>query len=580
MLQELENYYDEYCRAVRTEAESLRMVQMPRITEELFAIFENTGNRLAYEAVYFQRRKFLAVFGLKAVLDREERDIARLEEIIREVCGEECWALPAHVNRKADENWRIYVDLFAAETAQTLAEITALLKGLISEETAGHVKREVLRRVLQPVLRSEAPYGIWEYNTGNWCAVCGGSVGSAAMYLLGDEPEKQETLLWRICDSLEHYYLEGFAEDGACLEGLGYFTYGMTYFTGFADQLYRFTEGKKDLFQTEKLKRIAEFQAKCYFKSGKTVSFADGFSEDTFRPGLTCYLAMKYPSAGLPDMKRASGLNDDTCYRWMGLYRDLIWTKLYLERGKESGGELNSAAKSTETGCVVLPDAQWAICQSRNGAGMAVKGGNNGEPHNHNDVGSFFYLNGEDFLLADLGCGEYTRDYFSEKRYNYLCCRSLGHNVPLIDGGEQLAGEGYGCNSFEADKDGIVVIDFAGAYGNPALSSLVRRLSWDRENGSLSVKDTFEFSEGLQSIRENLVTQWKPEITDHEIRIQGREKACLIRVDGDGIRIDCIRQDYSDHEGTRREVWLLQWEVPLEEGRNRTEARFTVNPCL
>ena len=574
MREKLRNYYEAYCESIREEAERLRPKQMPQPTEELFAIFENTGNRLTYEAVYFQRRKFLAIFGLKTILDGEEQDIAKLEEVLEEICGEECWALPAHVNREKDRDWRIYVDLFAAETGQTLAEILSLLEGKISERVAGMIRREVRRRVLDPFCRSKAPYGIWEYNRSNWCAVCGGSVGSAAIYLMQEEPERLGTVLKRICYSLQQYYLEGFAEDGTCLEGLGYFTYGMTYFAGFAEQLYRFTEGKADLFQGEKLARIAAFQAKCYFDSGRTVSFADGFCADTLRPGLTCYLAMRYPEAGIPPMECAAGINDDTCYRWMGLYRNLIWTRRYLELwGAES---VPDAAAYPKMGICVLPDAQWVICHSRNGAGMAAKGGNNGEPHNHNDVGSFFYLNGEDVLLTDLGCGEYTGDYFSDRRYGYLCCRSLGHNVPLVDGGEQLSGEAYGCDLFEAGEEGRIVIGFAGAYGNPALQSLTRRLDWNQEDGTLQVEDVFTLSRELQSLRENLVTVWKPEIQDNEIRIQGEKKGCLITIQGKPAEIACIRQDFSDHDGIRRDVWLLQWEVYLPGESGTGSACFSV----
>ena len=240
MLAELERFYADYCSSIRREADALRGEKMPAVTEELFAIYENTGNRLTYEGVYFLRRKYLAVFGLKGILDGEERDILKLEEVIRDICGEECWALPAHVNRKADENWRIYVDLFASETAQTLAEITYMLKDRLSAEVSEEARREVMRRVLVPFAQSRAPYGHWEYGESNWCAVCGGSIGSAAIYLLGERAEQltggeTETLrriLDRVCYSLEHYYLKSFAGDGTCLEGLGYFTYGMTYFTG------------------------------------------------------------------------------------------------------------------------------------------------------------------------------------------------------------------------------------------------------------------------------------------------------------------------------------------------------------
>ena len=599
MLRELERYYEDYCESIRQEAEKLRAEEMPEPTEDLFAIYENTGNRLIYEDVYFERRKFLAVFGLKAILDGEERDIQKLEDILEGICAEECWALPAHVNRMTDENWRTYVDLFAAETAQTLAEIASLLGGRLSQETVRTVEQEVMRRVLAPFSASRPPYSHWEYGASNWCAVCGGSVGSAAMYMLKDRPEELTAILERICHALETYYLKSFAEDGACLEGLGYFTYGMTYFAGFAGQLYEFTKGRRDLFRSEKLARIAAFQAKCYFPSGRTVSFADGSADERFRVGLTCYLAMKYPEAQIPPMERAAGLDGDNCYRWMGLYRNLTWTKEYIDflRGqgvraeeeadagkgnaeREAGGEENAGKKAdgkeAAAGKTVLPDAQWIICRSANGAGMAAKGGHNGEPHNHNDVGSFFYINGKDFLLADLGCGEYTRDYFAEKRYGYLCCRSLGHNVPLIDGREQLPGGGYGCDGFRADGAGRTVISFAGAYGNPNLKSLVRTLDWDEATGTLQVEDCFRTTGRLQSVRENLVTQWKPEIEGGTIWIYGAGKGCVISVEDSDAEIVSVHQGFSDHGGILRDVWLLQWEVLWEGAQGQVKSCFRV----
>lgn len=577
MLQELERFYEDYCDSIRKEADAMRAEKMPEITEELFAVYENTGNRLIHEAVYFRRRKFLAIFGLKAVLDHQEEDIAKLEEVLLDICSEECWALPAHVNRKEDRDWRIFVDLFASETAQALSEITSLLEDVLSKTTVETVRQEVLRRVLVPFSASQAPYSHWEYGASNWCAVCGGSIGSAALYLLKDKPEELTPLLDRICYALEHYYLKSFAEDGACLEGLGYFTYGMTYFTGFAQQLYEFTAGKRNLFRIGKLAKIAAFQAKCYFPSGKTVSFADGYTDDAFQMGLTCRLSMEYPEAGIPPLWRAADLNDDNCYRFMGLYRNLAWTRAYIDslRGAQSAAAETDAVAKKAIGQIVLPDAQWTICQSGTSAGMAAKGGHNAEPHNHNDVGSFFYLIGTDVLLTDLGCGEYTRDYFSEKRYEHLCCRSLGHNVPLIDGGEQLAGAEYRCDSFETDGQGRTVISFAESYGNPKLKSLIRILDWNAEDGTLRVEDHCQAT-ALLDFKENLITPWKPEIQGNRIRIRGAQSSCEILIEGPAVEAECIHQDFHDHGGYRRDVWLIQWEVPAGEKTDLSSVCFTL----
>ena len=107
---------------------------------------------------------------------------------------------------------------------------------------------------------------------------------------------------------------------------------------------------------------------------------------------------------------------------------------------------------------------------------MAAKGGNYGESQNHNDVGSFLYLAGDEMLLTDLGAGEYTRDYFGEKRYDILCNHSFGHSVPVIDGKGQKEGTEYACSHFEADGSGRTVISFGQAYGTERVKSLTRSL--------------------------------------------------------------------------------------------------------
>lgn len=57
--------------------------------------------------------------------------------------------------------------------------------------------------------------------------------------------------------------------------------------------------------------------------------------------------------------------------------------------------------------------------------GIAFKGGNNDEPHNHNDIGSFLLTVEGEVFLTDLGCGEYTKEYFQpDTRYD-ICVTDL-----------------------------------------------------------------------------------------------------------------------------------------------------------
>ena len=169
--------------------EELRKLAMPEVTEELFALFETTGNRLKYEEVYFTHRKFLAVFGMAAYVWKRKEDVAKLTEVLEEICGEECWALPAHVNRAKEKDWRITVDLFASETAQALAEFLGFVNESLPEEyklpteLCAKVESEIERRVLTPFFSSEPNYGCWECADHNWNAVCAGSIGSAEQLL-------------------------------------------------------------------------------------------------------------------------------------------------------------------------------------------------------------------------------------------------------------------------------------------------------------------------------------------------------------------------------------------------------------
>lgn len=48
-----------------------------------------------------------------------------------------------------------------------------------------------------------------------------------------------------------------------------------------------------------------EFQQKCYFPGGNTLSFSDGDSKSRYRMGLTCHFAMLDPNVKIPPLVRA-----------------------------------------------------------------------------------------------------------------------------------------------------------------------------------------------------------------------------------------------------------------------------------
>ena len=560
----MKSFHENYIRTVQCLAEEMRKLSLPKVTEELFALYETTGNRLNYEEVYFLRRKFLAVFAMASYIGKKEEDIRKLSEIVQEICEEECWALPAHVNRKEDKNWRNTVDLFASETAQTLAEIIGFINPSLPKELqlsktlCDRVGKEIEERVFTPFFTSEPNYGCFECADHNWNAVCMGSIGSACIYLMQEkEKERLSACLQRVCHSLT-FYLDGFREDGACMEGIGYFTYGMTYFVGFAEQLLRYSKGTINLFDNEKVQKIAQFQQKMYFASGKTVSFSDGEQKARFKMGLTSFLAKQYEGVRIPKKTLAAEFTSDTCYRFMGLLRDYLWT---MEDGEESKTEDNAPTARHE----ILPDAQWSICESEAETALAIKGGTNGEPHNHNDVGSFCFVAGDEFLLTDLGAGEYTKEYFGAGRYDILCNSSLGHSVPMIGGCLQEAGTEHKASEFFADGAGTTVISFAGAYPRKVAKKLTRTTRFSLTAGDVMVEDAYALPKGTNSFTEQLVTQYSVELTGFEIKIRGKAYDAIVTLPKEVHDIRCVEKVHKNHEGKAETVRLVQWDIPLKQ---------------
>ena len=399
LLEKIKEYAAQYEKEVREISDQLREEKMPALSRTLFDEYEINGNRLRYEAVYFKRREFLSAFGLASIIWHKKEDIQKLEYVIGEICSEGCWALSAHVKRLEDPNWRMTIDLTASETGHTLAHLYTLLKDELSEETKECIRKEVFRRILTPFMSAKAPAYGWEDATNNWNAVCCGNIGSTAIFLLEDGAEK-EKLLSRIRYAIETYYLEGFGADGACTEGLGYWGYGFMNMVVFAmDQ--RSLDPTYDLMAFEKTEKIAHFQEKCYFAHGRTISFSDGSGKGKYPMGLTCCLADLYRDIRFPDPVYARGFTGDRCWNWNELYTGWRWTKQYLEDVKN--GIVEAPKPLAGAGVEFLPDAEWCILRGEYNTAVVAKGGNNDEPHNHNDVGSFFYLVDGEALLDDLG---------------------------------------------------------------------------------------------------------------------------------------------------------------------------------
>ena len=152
---------------------------------------------------------------------------------------------------------------------------------------------------------------------------------------------------------------------------------------------------------------------------------------------------------------------------------------------------------------------------------MAIKGGNNGESHNHNDVGTFVvYYNGEPFVI-DAGVDTYSRTTFSPDRYSLWYMQSSYHNLPDINGVAQKDGSSFKAADavFDQEKRELS-LELRNAYPPEAGIRSFRRTLRLEEN-SVTVTDRFDL-EGEGKVEEHYLFQNKPDLSvPGVLRVEG-----------------------------------------------------------
>ncbi|MEH7416197.1 heparinase II/III family protein [Neobacillus drentensis] len=493
---------------IRNEGVRLLTEQDPELPYSLFKIFSETGFRLEYERVYFEKRRRLNTFAIMVLADSKNLDyLTALENSIWSICNEYSWCLPAHLQNSPETSTQASyslkeaffpeysIDLFAAETAFSLAEILKLTEDYLNPLICKRIREEVFKRILYPF--KENQFG-WEKQTHNWAAVCAGSIGSAAMYLIEDAGELA-IILERVLPSMDSY-LKGFNEDGVCLEGYGYWQYGFGYYVYFADLLKKRTEGRVNLFDSEKVHQIALFQQRSFLNRNLVVNFSDAQPTASVFLGLSHYLSKIYKDFEVPEQDLRAKYTEDHCSRWAPAIRNLLWF---------DETELPTPWKS-ET--FYSEESAWFISRHQSESGyfsFSAKGGHNDEPHNHNDLGHFILQGHKEVFLKDLGAGLYTKDYFNDKRYTYLGNGSQGHSVPIINNQFQKEGPNHFSRIYNASLEEEVdtfELDIANAYEVDSLQKLSRKFTWVKRNQpQLILEDIYTFTEQPDSIIERFI---------------------------------------------------------------------------
>lgn len=519
--------------------------QVQEIPFDGYKKYLSTGERLTFENAYFQKRKQLTTLSLAYLLRKDHKVKELLEQVIWEICDEYSWALPAHlpiINDKYSKESSRWIDLFAAESAESLSEIIVLLKNDLSALLIDRVEDEIERRVLLPF--EQKKWG-WEDLENNWSAVIAGSIGITVMNLLEKNSVRQRSILDRLDHSFKSY-LSGFGADGACLEGVGYWGYGFGYYIYFAEK-YRSVLGSDYYLSMDKVKKIAEFPYHTMVNKNSYVPFSD-YSQPELPSGLLSFCYHEF-GVKIPNSEAVSSLDFDHCYRFAHVYRNLIWTTS------------NILEHHHENDVHYFEQAEWITARlPKFDLYFAAKGGNNQESHNHNDIGHFVFGSIATLYLTDLGAGEYTKDYFNEKeRYRFLVTSSEGHSLPIINGQLQTSGKVRAKNVMgKLDGENVSFsLDLIDAYNTMSrLEECNRNLSLLPSERSLVLRDYFRFNQISNQVIDSFVTFYQPKINGNLVELTDGNSKCIIEFDT--VELESFEQFYNTHDGNRQKVYLIK----------------------
>jgi len=543
---------------------------LPELPDALYLEFTANGNRRNYEKPYGQRSHQISTLLLAECLEYKGRFLPALERDILALCDERSWTMPAHDGSLSNfKGTKLTIDLGSSARGWLLASADAWLGDRLSPAVRERIRREVQRRILAPYLtavrKGDLGGNWWMRGDNNWNAVCSAGTVCCALALLDTPAERAEILA--AMEISNPVFISGFTDDGYCSEGMGYWNYGFGHFVMMGLAVRAATGGRLDIFQGEKLKRIAEYARGYQIQTGRSPYFADGGGG----PSQEIWALMRqvYPDAVPADAPSYPLLKGG--HASIGL--------------RAFGQEPPPVEKSKET---LLPlrtwfgNAQVLITRSTlsQGApfGAAIKGGHNAEQHNHNDVGSYTVVFNNVEMLGDPGGEIYTRRTFSRERYTSKMLNSYGHPVPVVAGQLQPTGKKSAAKiiglTFENTRDRLE-LDLKAAYSVPELTELRRAFMQDRTNRVIELADTVRFT-SPQTFSTPLITYRDVFRKDNETLYLHDGDNCVevhIEADGGAWRLE---EELIDNPGKPSPRRLA---VTFEKPVTAACVRFRITPC-
>jgi hypothetical protein len=489
--------------------------EWPPLPAALFLEYARIGNRSNYEAVRGRRRDKLRELVIAEAVEGKGRFVDDIVNGVWTTCEESYWGVPAHLNlQKAGSGFpdvaEPTVDLFTGETAGLLAW-TLYLCGpqfdKVSPLIRERIHLEVDRRMLTPNLArnfswmgfperpdrpARAPNNWNPWINSNWLT---------ATLLLERDAKRRIASVHKILLSLDNF-LNGYADDGGCDEGPGYwFRAGGSLFDCL-ELLLSATNGALNVYDIPLIREIGRYIYRAHICDRYFINFADASAVINIAGDLLYLYGRR-----IGDQKMSA----------LGAYA-AAKTGAEPARSDSIGRQLRAlfdlkdlrAAKGYQplVRDVWFPGIQVMAARRKEGSAeglyLAAQGGHNAESHNHNDVGNFIvYADGRPVII-DVGVETYSAKTFSSKRYEIWTMQSAYHNLPTIDGVMQKEGREFAASEVSYHADGRAAefsLNIATAYPPEAgLKQWKRSLRLDRTENAVELRDEYALKKHASEI--------------------------------------------------------------------------------
>lgn len=535
----------EKMRRVLELAEHDLTAEIPFCPASLYIRFVRDGNRSEYERVYFRRREMALRLALAEAYEKQGRFTDKLMDAVWAIMEESTWTVPAHLAMYSPSHGdrglaEAYtgellhaIDLFSAATGALLATVYLLDKDALDGCTpviCEKLKYEVVHRQLEPFLQFDYPWsGLRGNPVNNWNPWVLSNLLFAAAVLVDDD-ETRKAIVARAALSADNY-TRFLPPDAGCDEGPSYWNLAGAAFFDCLELLYDLTGGRFDIFDDPFIRKMCEYEPKMYIHGTRFINFAD--CPPHVHPDGS-QLARMGRKCGSPVLERfgdVTALFGDVYLSHNNVYRTLR----NLLMPEHAADRSTAFTRSWLPSLKIMSARQFE--QTDRGMFVAMKGGHNAEGHNHIDVGNVLvYYDGEPVLI-DTGAGTYTRQTFSNRRYELWYMQSGYHNVPDIGGYCQCAGGRYRSDEEVYDEaSGGVKMQLKAAY--PAEAGIV---SYTRETvlegGNVRITDAFEL-DGVKDIDIHFITCAKPVLTQGQTPCSKNDRCTIALAGGRTMRFD------------------------------------------